>query len=276
MKSWILKVDCADSLSLMHDITGVLFRAGAKIERRREYVDPDRKHLYMRAVVSGDFEMAAVVEALRQVAPDANISLSEFKKRRLVVFASKEPHCLGDLLIQDAFDGFPAEIAGVISNHDLLRELVCKFDLPFHLVSYDQHSRIECEEEIVRIVESYSPDYLVFAKFMRIVSPEFVKRFHNRIINIHHSFLPAFIGADPYAQAASRGVKIIGATAHFVTDDLDQGPIIDQGICRVDHTMSVEEMIQAGRNIEKSVLSTALKLVLQGRVFVIGNKTVIL
>ncbi|NQY95142.1 MAG: formyltetrahydrofolate deformylase, partial [Campylobacteraceae bacterium] len=163
-----------------------------------------------------------------------------------------------------------------ISNHDELRDLVEKFDLPFHYITADEMSRENHEVQVKEVIDSYSPDLIVLAKYMRILTPSFIVSYPKRVLNIHHSFLPAFIGANPYKQAHHRGVKIIGATAHYVTDDLDEGPIISQDIVRVDHSYSWQEMRRDGRNVEKVVLANALQLLLEDRVFIHGNKTVIL
>ena len=192
-----------------------------------------------------------------------------------MVLATKETHCLGDLLIKFNSGELDANILAVISNHDELRELVEKFNLPFHYISSDQISRQEHEKMVLEVMEKYEFDYAVLAKYMRILSPNFVEKYEHKIINIHHSFLPAFIGANPYKQAYERGVKIIGATAHFVSNDLDEGPIITQDVVRVNHEMSWQDMRRAGRNVERNVLSTALDLVFEDKIFIYDNKTVI-
>ena len=166
--------------------------------------------------------------------------------------------------------------AAVIGNHDTLRSLVERFDIPFELVSHEGLTRNEHDQKMADAIDAYQPDYVVLAKYMRVLTPEFVARFPNKIINIHHSFLPAFIGARPYHQAYERGVKIIGATAHYVNDNLDEGPIIMQDVIHVDHTYTAEDMMRAGRDVEKNVLSRALYKVLAQRVFVYGNRTIIL
>ena len=164
----------------------------------------------------------------------------------------------------------------MISNHDLLEPLATQFKLPFHHISHHDLSRPEHEAQVIETIDRYEPDYIVLAKYMRILSPEFVARYPARIINIHHSFLPAFIGANPYRQAFERGVKMIGATAHFVTDYLDEGPIIAQDIIPVDHTHTAADMAHAGRDVEKIVLARAVQLVFEERVFLSGSRSVIL
>jgi formyltetrahydrofolate deformylase len=188
---------------------------------------------------------------------------------------TKEAHCIGDLLIRHEFGALNAEIQAVVGNYETLKSLTEKFGIPFHYVDTTGISREAHEQKMIEIIDGYDPDYLVLAKFMRVLTPGFVGHYENRIINIHHSFLPAFIGAKPYHQAYERGVKIIGATAHFVNNDLDEGPIIAQNVINVDHTDSAEEMANAGHDVEKIVLAKALKLVFEEKVFVNKNKTVI-
>lgn len=168
-----------------------------------------------------------------------------------------------------------ANILAVISDYEVLSGLTRQFELPFHYLPHEGRSREAHEAEVLALLASYTPDLVVLAKYMRILSPTFVAPYANRLINIHHSFLPAFVGASPYAQAYARGVKIIGATAHFVNEELDQGPIIAQSVIPIDHTRSARELAQAGRDVEKLVLARALQLVLDEQVFVHRNKTVI-
>ncbi|HQP48121.1 MAG TPA: formyltetrahydrofolate deformylase, partial [Spirochaetota bacterium] len=244
--------------------------------RNNEFVNPETKHFFMRTEFSGEFARTAVIgDLIKELPEDVRISLGGKKKKKIVLLATKEHHCLGDLLLRNEFDRINAEILAVISNHELLRSLTERFGIPYHFVPHEGLSREGHEEIMLEVIDGYKPEFLVLAKYMRILTPEFVRRFPNRIINIHHSFLPAFIGANPYKQAYTRGVKIIGATAHFVNTSLDEGPIIHQSIIPVDHTHSVNDMMQAGKDVEKTVLARALNLVFDERVFVDGNKTVI-
>jgi formyltetrahydrofolate deformylase len=189
--------------------------------------------------------------------------------------ASKEHHCLADLLVRHEFGELNAHLLAVVSNHNSLGPLVAKFGLPFHFLDHEGSPREAHEAGLQRVVEGYQPDYLVLAKYMRILSAGFVGRFPSRIINIHHSFLPAFAGAKPYHQAFQRGVKVIGATAHFVTEQLDEGPIIVQQVIPVDHTHTPQDLAQAGREVERLALARALKLAFEERVFLCSNRTVI-
>ena len=272
----ILLIDCRDETGLVYKITGVLYRHNLNIVRNNEFVNPETKHFFMRTEFSGEFARTAVIgDLIKELPEDVRISLGGKKKKKIVLLATKEHHCLGDLLLRNEFDRINAEILAVISNHELLRSLTERFGIPYHFVPHEGLSREGHEEKMLEVIDGYKPEFLVLAKYMRILTPEFVRRFPNRIINIHHSFLPAFIGANPYKQAYTRGVKIIGATAHFVNTSLDEGPIIHQSIIPVDHTHSVNDMMQAGKDVEKTVLARALNLVFDERVFVDGNKTVI-
>ena len=188
---------------------------------------------------------------------------------------TKEYHCLSDILTRNHFKTLGANVQCVIGNHPDLKNITERFNIPFHLVDHDGKSRESFEAELMDIILPYNPEYLILAKFMRILSPEFITAFMLKIINIHHSFLPAFSGANPYRQALKRGVKIIGATAHFVTNDLDEGPIITQQIIPVNHSYTLNDMVRVGRENETAALMKAMQLVFEDRVFVYNNKTVV-
>ena len=275
--SRVLIVECADRPGLVHGITGVLFRHGVNVVGNQEFVDRPTSRFFMRTEFDGAVEGGQIVEELRGVLPEgAEIRLSRMEPKRVVILATREHHCLADILIRHNYSEINARLLAVVSNHARLEPLVRRFDLPFHLVPHDGLDRGAHEQAVLRALEPYAPDYLVLAKYMRILSPEFIGRFPSRIINIHHSFLPAFIGARPYHQAFERGVKVIGATAHFVTEQLDEGPIIVQQVIPVDHTHSAEDLQRAGRAVEHRVLSRALRLVFENRVFLCGRRTVVL
>ena len=277
MQQKTLLIECPDSKGLIAQITNICYKHQLNITRNNEYVDPLTGRVYMRTQLEGFFNDATLVFDLARALPiGSERSLVGNDRKKVVILVTKEAHCLGDILIK-VFDGsLPLDILAVIGNHANLQQLTEKFDIPFHFISHEQLSREAHEAQLLAKIAEYKPDYLVLAKFMRVLSPTFVKQYPNRIINIHHSFLPAFIGANPYRQAFERGVKIIGATAHFVTDDLDEGPIIKQMVTNVDHNYSAQDMAKAGRDVEKNVLSKALQQVVEDRVFVHGNKTVIL
>jgi len=277
MKEYRILIDTTDDKGLVYKISKVLYEHNLNIEKNSEFVDEEEKKFFMRTVVTGEFNQEELIHDIKEVTPiDISIKISDNSKKDIVLLATNESHVLGDLLIR-YYDGeLNANIKAVISNHEELRDLVEKFDLPFHHICADELSRDDHEYKVKNVIDSYSPDLIVLAKYMRILTPSFVLTYPQKVLNIHHSFLPAFIGANPYKQAHHRGVKIIGATAHYVTDDLDEGPIISQDIVRVDHSYSWQEMRRDGRNVEKVVLANALQLLLEDRVFIHGNKTVIL
>lgn len=273
---YILKIDCNDEKGLILRVSEIVFKHGLNYVSTSEFVDHENRRFYMRAVVVGEVNTIEFKNTLSAYLPsDSVIFFESIKKKDIVILATKENHCLGDLLIKHSSGDLNANILAIIANHDILRPLSDKFDIAFTCISADGMDRAEHEKLVLAELAKYKFDYMVLAKYMRILSPDFVKAYSKKIINIHHSFLPAFIGANPYKQAYERGVKIIGATAHFVTDDLDEGPIITQDVIRVNHEMSWKDMQKAGRNVEKVVLSNALDLVFDERVFVYNNKTVI-
>ena len=210
----------------------------------------------MRSLISGKVMETILQKELKEVLPDgAKITLNKNTKKDVVLLVTKESHVLGDLLIRYSSNELNANIKAVIGNHEDLRNLVEKFDIPFFCISATNLSRDEHERAVSQKIDEFNPEIIVLAKYMRILSSQFVEKYEGKVLNIHHSFLPAFIGANPYKQAFERGVKIIGATAHYVTNDLDEGPIIFQDVVRVDHSYSWEDMRNAGRNVEKIVLS---------------------
>jgi formyltetrahydrofolate deformylase len=272
----VLLVDCPDQRGLIHAITGVLLRRHANILTNDEFVDGETQRFFMRAAFDGVRDGDSLVDELRALLPQpARVRLARARNHRIVVLATREHHCLGELLMRHAHGELGATIDAVVSNHETLAVLTGRFGIPFHHVPHGGVTREAHEAALLDVLGRYPADYLVLAKYMRILSPAFIARYPDRIINIHHSFLPAFAGANPYRQAFERGVKIIGATAHFVTEVLDEGPIIAQSVVPVDHSYRAEEMAQAGRDVEKIVLAKALKLVFDDRVFLTGNRTVV-
>ena len=276
MEPHILLISCSDRSGLVHRITGIIFRHQLNIISNSEFVERKCNYFFMRTEFSGKFDAAALMNELKATLPtDAVMQLSPRIKKDIVVLVTKEHHCLSDLLIRQEFNELNANIVSVISNHENLHELTTKFKTPFYCISHEGKTREQHEQQMLKCIHEFRPAYLVLAKYMRVLSPHFVSQFPNQIINIHHSFLPAFAGASPYTQAYDRGVKIIGATAHFVNHGLDDGPIIAQGVIPVTHAHSPTEMAQAGHDVEKIVLARSLKLVLENRVFVHNSKTVI-
>lgn len=272
-----LLTHCSDERGLIAKITNICFKHQLNIIHNNEFVDNASGHFFMRTELEGTFNDEALLSDLDLALPaSSKRSLISSSRKKIVIMVTKEAHCLGDILMK-AYDGsLDVEIAAVVGNYDKLQTLTERFDIPYHHISHEGLSREEHEEKMLEVIKGYDPRYVVLAKYMRVLTPNFVAQFPHKIINIHHSFLPAFIGAKPYQQAFDRGVKIIGATAHFVTNDLDEGPIIKQDVIPVDHNFSAADMAQAGRDVEKNVLSKALNKVVNDHVFVYGNKTVIL
>ncbi|MCI5763860.1 formyltetrahydrofolate deformylase [Actinobacillus porcinus] len=278
LQNKILLTDCPDDKGLIAKVTNICYKHQLNILHNNEFVDFETKHFFMRTELQGIFNEETLLEDLKFSLPEgANYRLIDAdRKKRIVILVTKEAHCLGDILMKTYYGGLDVEIAAVIGNHDNLRSLVERFDLPYHHVSHEGLTRVEHDALLAQTIDQYAPDFIVLAKYMRVLNPEFVARYPNRVINIHHSFLPAFIGANPYKRAYERGVKIIGATAHFINNELDEGPIIMQKVIDVDHTYSAEMMMKAGRDVEKTVLSRALDLALHDRLFVYQNKTIVL
>ncbi len=277
----VVLVDCPDEVGLIHRITGVISGHGFSIESNQEFVDVEARHFFFRAevtalVTGSDADFNSLQAELASVLPaSAIIRIASHQRRPIVVLATREPHCLGELLLLDAVGDLPGKIVGVVSNHQTVQPLVNRFDVPFAFLPHEGMSRDCHEKKLFEAIDKYNPELIVLARYMRILSSQFVDRYAGRLVNIHHSFLPAFVGASPYRQAFQRGVKVIGATAHYVTEELDDGPIIAQDVISVDHRYSAEQMAQAGRDVEKLVLAKAVRLVLEDRVFVHGKRTVV-
>jgi len=277
--SQILLIQSPDAVGLIHKVTDALLSHGLNIVSNDEFVDPETVSFFMRTEFTGEVEPKEILDEVHariaETVSGARVRLATNTPKRLVLFAGSEPHCLGDLLMRHCNGELRASIEAVISNHPNLGPLVNRFEIPFHHIPVESENRELHESSIRTLLQGYRPDYLVLAKYMRVLTSSFVDAFPNRILNIHHSFLPAFVGAQPYRQAHQRGVKIVGATAHFVTEVLDDGPIIAQNVTHVTHAHTAKSMAQEGREIEKTVLARALRLVLEERVFVSGRKTVI-
>lgn len=278
-KKHILLMEGPDAKGLIYHVTKVLYKNNCNIISQDEYVSPSGQ-FFMRTeyTAAQDLNPDEILADLRSRVPDENIKFrsNPQSKKDIVVLCTKEHHCISDIITRYHFGELNANVKAVISNYPMLEDYVSKFGIPYHTVSHEGRTREEHEAAVLQVIQQYSPDYLVLAKYMRILTPSFVDHFHNKIVNIHHSFLPAFIGANPYKQAFDRGVKIIGATAHFVNNDLDDGPIIAQDVTKVNHEFTAKDMSKEGKDVEKRVLTNALKLVFDDRVFIYQNRTVIL
>lgn len=277
-----LLIKCPDKPGIIAAVSAYLFEHGANIVGSDQYtIDPEGGEFYIRIVFEcPDLkEKSAILEEEFKTVAEAfemewkMTYVNELKN--IAIFVSKEPHCLLELLWEWQSGDLLANISLVISNHETAREMVESLGIPFYCIPANKDIRRQVEAEQIELLEEHQVDLIVLARYMQILTPDFVGRFKNRIINIHHSFLPAFIGAKPYERAYQRGVKMIGATSHYVTDDLDEGPIIEQDIGRVDHHDDEEAMKKIGQSIERSVLARAVKWHLEDRIIVHKNKTIV-
>ena len=272
----VILIQCTDRVGLVSSIAGVLAQKNINILSMREHVDTDANRFFARLSTAHFPDANSLLQQLQGVLPgDAVVEVNPEAEKKIILLVTKEYHCLSDILVRHHFKTLGASVQCVIGNHDILKNICDRFDVPFYAISNENKTKETFESQMLDLINKYPHDYLVLARFMRILSSAFVSRFPMRIINIHHSFLPAFAGAHPYKQAYLRGVKLIGATAHYVTTELDEGPIIEQQIIQVDHTYKVNDMVKAGKEIERAVLARALKLVFEDRVFVYNNKTVV-
>ncbi len=274
-------ISCPDKAGIVAAVSQFLYEQGANIVQSDQYtMDPEGGMFFMR--IEFDLQeleqrLPSLQEDFTRVADRFSMRWSIFRaarRKRIAVFVSKEDHCLLELLWQWQAGDLDAEISMVISNHEDMRGIVESFGIPFHYVPVTPDTKAEAEQKR-RELTAGKIDLIVLARYMQIVSPKFIEQYHNRIINIHHSFLPAFVGGKPYQQAYNRGVKLIGATAHYVTEELDGGPIIEQDIQRVSHRDNVNELKRIGRHIERIVLARAVKWHVEDRLLVYQNKTVV-
>ncbi|WP_372720532.1 formyltetrahydrofolate deformylase [Immundisolibacter sp.] len=277
----ILLITCPDERGLVATVAEFLYRHGANILHADQHVDIAAELFFMRVEWSlADFDMplADFAAAFSPLAEKLTLQWrleSSDQRQRVAIFASSYDHCLADLLYRHRAGELHCDVPLVISNHEDTRHLVEFYDIPFHLINVTPEHKADAEATQLALLEQHQVDLIVLARYMQILGPHFVAKYPARIINIHHSFLPSFLGARPYHRAFERGVKIIGATSHYVTDSLDEGPIIEQDVIRVSHRDQVENLIQKGRDVEKMVLSRAVRWHLEHRILAYGNKTVV-
>lgn len=275
-------ISCPDQPGIVAAVSRFLHEHGANIVQSDQYtMDPEGGMFFIRL----EFDLNDLDRRLEPLEMDFKEVVAEkfqmdwsispaAAKKRLAIFVSKEDHALLELLWQWQAGDLDADIAMVVSNHPTMKSLADSFGIPFHHIPVTPETKAEAEEKQLELVEGKA-DVIILARYMQIVSPKVIDRFHNRIINIHHSFLPAFVGGKPYAQAYNRGVKIIGATAHYVTEELDGGPIIEQDVQRVSHRDNVDDLKRIGRHIERTVLARAVSWHVEDRIIVHQNKTVV-
>lgn len=276
-----LLVNCRDRTGLVAALSSFVFEHGGNILDADQHAESASGEFFMRLVwdlkdftLGRDDIRSEITKLGARFDLKWELTFSDHVPR-VVVFATKASHCLYDLLLCQQIGDLGGRIVAVVSNHEVLADVCKHFDVPFTTIAVDRDNKAKAEAEQLALLDRLSADLVVLARYMQIVSPSFVDRWPNRIINIHHSFLPAFAGARPYHQAKERGVKIIGATAHYVTAELDQGPIIEQNVRRVSHRDEVEDLMRAGRDLEREVLTRAVRLHLQRRVLVAGNRTIV-
>ncbi len=277
-----LLISCSDQPGIVAAVSDFLHQKGANIVQSDQYsTDPEGGMFFMRIefdLSSFNERFSTVEKEFPAIAERFGISWrleSERKTKKMAMFVSKEDHCLLELLWRWRSGELDVEIPVVISNHEDLRDIVESYGISFHYIPVSKETKQKAESDAASLLKDYHIDFIVLARYMQILSPDFVKSFEHRIINIHHSFLPAFIGANPYKKAFERGVKLIGATAHYVTNDLDEGPIIEQEVLRVNHRYDTDDLKIAGRNVEKIALARAVEWHINDKVLVYKNKTIV-
>ena len=274
----IVTLQCQDQPGIVHAMTSAVLACKGNIIENQQFTDSTTNTFVMRTRIETteglEAARVALTGGLSHLSPVLTFRPTQDRKRTLIM-ATTESHCLRDLLYLQELNEMPIDIAGVVSNHEILRALVESHGLPFIYLPIDALGKEVAESQILTLIEKEQVELVVLARYMQILSEKFCAALDGRIINIHHSFLPGFKGAKPYHQAHERGVKIIGATAHFVTPHLDEGPIITQDVAHVTHSATPEDLIAIGRDIERRVLSQAVKLFAQDRIFIVGARTVI-
>ena len=280
MTSYVLTVQCPSTRGIVAAIANYLADQGCNITDSHQYDDPLTKQFFMRITFSS--ETGATLDTLREgFEPVAQAMAMDWAihdgshKTKVLLMVSNFGHCLNDLLYRWRIGGLPVEIVGVVSNHMTYQKVVVNNDIPFHCIKVTKENKPQAEAQLMQVVEDSGAELVVLARYMQVLSDAICAKMSGRIINIHHSFLPSFKGANPYKQAYERGVKLIGATAHYVTADLDEGPIIEQDTVRITHAQSPEDYVSLGRDVEAQVLARAIHAHIHHRVFLNGNKTVV-
>ncbi|KAI1104184.1 Formyltetrahydrofolate deformylase [Jackrogersella minutella] len=275
----ILTLSCPDKPGIVHAVTGLLANHGLNILDLQQFSDRTSKKFFMRVRFGHAESTANLDEPMAKLASDLEMDEYDLrlasKKPRVLIMVSKIGHCLNDLLFRAKTNQLGVEIPLIVSNHPDFKPLADSYGISFHHLPVSKDTKLEQERQILDLIRENGIDLVVLARYMQVLSPGLCEAMSGKIINIHHSFLPSFKGAKPYHQAFDRGVKIIGATAHFVTADLDEGPIIEQRVARVGHNMSAKELVEEGSNVESQVLAAAVKWWSEKRVFLNGHKTVV-
>ncbi len=282
MNQYILTLSCPDRVGIVHAVSGFLAERQLNILTSAQFFDPASNRFFMRvSVAGGSWQLADITAQWQPLAAQWQMQSSWFdraRKLRVLLMVSKEGHCANDLLFQAQLGRLPIDIVAVGSNHQILEPLAQFYHVPFYhwpLANKEDSARREQEAKLRATVDELAVDLVVLARYMQILSPALCQFLDGRAINIHHSFLPSFKGAKPYYQAHDRGVKLIGATAHYVTGDLDEGPIIEQDVARVNHAMDVAKLTEIGNDIERAVLARAVRYQAEHRIILNGHRTVI-
>ncbi|WP_328676512.1 formyltetrahydrofolate deformylase [Streptomyces sp. NBC_00322] len=277
---YVLTLSCPDKKGIVHAVSSYLYITGCNIEDSQQFGDRDTGLFFMRVHFSAEEPVtveklragfAAVGESFRM---DWQIHSAE-EPMRIILMVSKFGHCLNDLLFRWRTGALPVEIAAVVANHTDFEELVTSYGIPFHHISVTKDTKAAAEAQVLELVRAENVELVVLARYMQVISDDLCKQLSGRIINIHHSFLPSFKGAKPYHQAHARGVKLIGATAHYVTAELDEGPIIEQEVERVGHQVTPEQLVAVGRDVECQALARAVKWHAEHRILLNGRRTVV-
>ena len=281
---YILTLSCPDQMGVVHTVSGFLFERGGNIIDSAQFNDTDSDRFFMRVNFEerrSDIDLVTLKTEFAPIAERFDMDwqlVDEAAKPRLMIMVSKIGHCLNDLLFRHKSGNLPVDIAAIVSNHPDFYQLAASYNIPFHhfpLLGGSAEQKAEQERRVLEVFHQQNIDFVVLARYMQILSNDMCQALNGRAINIHHSFLPSFKGAKPYHQAFAKGVKLIGATAHFVTADLDEGPIIEQDIARVDHSMTPEELTAIGRDVECVTLARAVKWHAEHRVLLNGKQTVV-
>lgn len=279
MPTYILAITCPDTAGIIHAVSGALLEVGANVLEQEQFSDLETQLFFARTRFdSPEEDLDAVRHAIEQRTEQFSLSISlrrESVHRRALIMVSQYDHCLLDLLYRWDAGELPLDIVGIVSNHETCRPIADRHGIPFHHWPVTEATKQEQERRLLELVDESTVDLVVLARYMQVLSDDACRSLSGRVINIHHSFLPGFKGARPYHQAYERGVKLIGATAHFVTSDLDEGPIIEQQVERVNHTDTPEALAEVGRDVERLALSRAVRLFAEDRVFLNRQRTVV-
>ncbi len=279
-REFVLTVSCDDRPGLVFAVSSYLVQHRGNILSSQQFDDRETGRFFMRVVaeIAGGGDLAQLRAAFAHVAESFGMTwelVDRATPTRTMLMVSKFGHCLNDLLFRHSSGLLPIEVSAVVSNHMDLEPMAKTYGVPFHHIPISAETKAEAEAELLELVDSLDIELLVLARYMQVLSPQLSHRLAGRVINIHHSFLPSFKGAKPYHQAHARGVKLVGATAHYVTDDLDEGPIIEQDVTRVDHQLEPEQLVEAGRDVESQVLARAVRWHAEHRVLMNGHRTVV-